>query len=139
MKDGSMAIRTVLVAALPVFLAACSTTPPPTTAAVSGTAAASATASLPPVVTEGSSSSSGGGSSSSAVQAESIDKELVRKGYKPTEHDGQLFYCKTELTPDRFPVHRCYTAEQIRQSEREANSELDHLHMPGVCTGFGCR
>ena len=139
MKAGSMASWTVSVVALVVVLAACSTTQAPKATAVSGPAAASVTASSPPAGGSASSSPVAQASSSSPAEGEAVDKELVRKGYKVTQHDGQLFYCKTELTPDRFPVHRCYTAEQIRQSEREVNSELSHLHMPGVCSGFGCR
>jgi hypothetical protein len=105
-------------------------------ATTSGSAvAANATASGSPG--SPSAASSTGGSSAPADQV--VDQTLVKKGYKAVRHEGQIYYCKTTLTADRFPVTRCDTAERIKAIEKETQSELNHMHMPGVCTGFGCR
>jgi hypothetical protein len=131
-------MRATIGVALTILLTACSTPQGPTRspAAASGSIASGPSSSAGAASPASASSSS---ATSSPATAELIDKDLLKRGYKAARHDGKVFYCKTALTPDRFPVNRCYTAEQIRESDREVSSELNHLHMPGNCTGFGCR
>jgi len=68
-----------------------------------------------------------------------VDRDLIKRGYKASLRDGEVVYCKRTLTPDRFPVNRCYTAEQIKEIDRRTQGLVNHMVMPGNCVGFGCR
>ncbi len=113
------------------LMTACATSqaPPATLGAGAPHAASSAPA---PAAAAGSPAPAGGSS-------DGLDQELIKEGYKPAQHDGMIYYCKTvQLSGARYPVNRCYTAAQIRRSEQEVREELNHLHLPAACHGMGC-
>jgi hypothetical protein len=70
--------------------------------------------------------------------ADTVDQSLVERGYKPAQDNGTVVYCQSTLTPEHFRETRCYTAEQIKAMDRDAQSLKNHLMTPGTCAGWGC-
>ena len=107
-------------------------------AAPGATAAPAPTVPAPPATAAPGTAAPSAGSPAGA-SSDGLDQELIKEGYKPAQHDGMIYYCKVvKLSGARYPVNRCYTAAQIRQSEEEVQHALNHLHLPGACHGMGC-
>ena len=135
-------MKVVMLAALATLVAACAMTPQPTgNVAVAASGSPTAAGSSPQTLSSAAASPSArpAASTAAAESAPAVDQDLIKRGYKPSLHDGELVYCKRTLTPDRFPVNRCYTAEQIREIDRRMQGLVNHMVMPGNCVGFGCR
>jgi len=135
-------MKVVVLAAITPFVAACAITPhPPPNAAVADGGSPPAVTSFPtaPTSAAAASSSAPPASSTAAGSSPTVDRDLIKRGYKASLRDGEVVYCKRTLTPDRFPVNRCYTEEQIKEIDRRTQGLVNHMVMPGNCVGFGCR
>jgi len=136
-------MKVVVLAAIAPLVAACAMTPhpPPRSAAVAGGGSPAAVTSLPTAPNSAAAASSPAppASSTAAGSSPTVDRDLIKRGYKASLRDGEVVYCKRTLTPDRFPVNRCYTEEQIKEIDRRTQGLVNHMVMPGNCVGFGCR
>jgi hypothetical protein len=135
-------MRATALFALATLLTACATSqaPPATVGAGVPRAASGAPAPVPaPPATAPPATAAPSAGSPAGASSDGLDQELIKEGYKPAQHDGMIYYCKVvKLSGARYPVNRCYTAAQIRQSEEEVQHALNHLHLPGACHGMGC-
>jgi hypothetical protein len=128
-------------ATVPLFVAmaltaGCHTTPPATTAQSAPATSASSTQ-APGNSTKVAMASNV--ATPSATTDDGTDQELVRQGYKATRRNGNLLYCKAETTVgSRFSSNVCLTADQVRERQRTAKEDLQHLHQNGCTGSSGC-
>jgi len=133
-------IRAVAAVALTTLVGACATTDAPTRAVGAGVAPRSGSP-LSGASQPGSSSAAATNAANTPGQhppADTVDQSLVKKGYKPAQYKGVVFYCQSIITPEHFREQRCYTADQIEAMDREAQLLKNHLMTPGTCAGWGC-
>ena len=68
-----------------------------------------------------------------------VDQDLVRQGYKATNRNGALLYCKADVTVgSRFSSNVCLTADQIKDRERRMKDDLQRMHQNGCTGSAGC-
>jgi hypothetical protein len=65
-------------------------------------------------------------------------KALFAQGYKPTSRDGQVYYCRKEMTTgSRFSTMTCRTAEQMKQRTQDSKDVTTAAQKQGGCHSQG--
>jgi hypothetical protein len=131
-------MRLIAPIALATFVAACSASPtrPPPAAVASPAGSPSSDTASPGF---SSAVATPAASPGAPPAADSVDQDLLKRGYKPGLYEGQVLYCKSTLDEEHFRVTHCYTPEQIKAMDRATQGVRNHLLTPGTCQGWGCR
>ena len=71
--------------------------------------------------------------------ADTVNQDLVTRGYRPTTYRGQLMYCRTERpTGTMFASKVCLTEQQIKDQERAARDAVSGTQVNKGCNVPGC-
>lgn len=134
--SGIAAVSAVAVIALASACATSKRTSKPIHAEVAPRSGSPLSSACPP----GSSSSaatSAAGTAGAHSPTDTVDQSLVERGYERAQYKGVVVYCQSILTPEHFRETRCYTADQIKAMDRDAQLLKNHLMTPGTCAGWG--
>jgi hypothetical protein len=68
-----------------------------------------------------------------------VNRDLVKQGYRPSTFHGQLLYCRVErLTGSQFSHKTCLTEQEVRLQEQIAHDRLSTAHGQGKCLPPQC-
>jgi hypothetical protein len=82
-----------------------------------------------------------GAVTASATDANAVNENLVKRGYRTMRRNGQLLYCQTQtLTGTHFNNTVCLTEAQIRARDQDTQNTKDQLGREGraACPSGGC-
>jgi hypothetical protein len=78
---------------------------------------------------------------SSSTDANTVDANLVKRGYRVVRRKGLLLYCQTQtLTGTHFNNTVCLTRAQVRARDQDTQGTKDQLDRAGrqPCPKGGC-
>jgi hypothetical protein len=82
------------------------------------------------------------GAKSSADKANpAVNQTLVKRGYQPTQINGQLKYCRSQvLTGTHFRSTVCLTQDEISATDGNTKSDLNIMDRAGrsICPNNNC-
>jgi hypothetical protein len=76
-----------------------------------------------------------------AAGVNAVDENLVKRGYRTVQRNGQLLYCQTQtLTGTHFNNTVCLTEAQVRARDQDTQNTKDQLGREGraACPSGGC-